>query len=123
MNFPSALFTNTHTTITAPEGDTMTSGNLVSPQPVGQLLAMELAVRGWTQARFAAILGRPAQFVNEVITGRKAITRASATQIAAALGTSPEMWLRAQDAFHLWQLAHDEATQQALAEVRRRARS
>ncbi len=96
------------------------SGN-AGPQPAGRLLAAELRVRGWTQGRFAKILARPAQFVSEVITGKKEITRESATQIGAALGTSPERWLRAQDAFHLWQLAQNESARAALAEIRRRA--
>ncbi len=59
--------------------------------PAGEFLADELDARGWTQAEFAAILDRPAQFVSEIISGKKEITRESAAQIGAALGTSAEM--------------------------------
>ncbi|WP_308470996.1 helix-turn-helix transcriptional regulator [Rathayibacter tritici] len=65
--------------------------------PRGGFLADELEARGWTQAEFAEILGRPPQFVSEIIAGKKEITRESAAQLGAALGTSPEMWLELQD--------------------------
>lgn len=90
--------------------------------PVGEMLADELDERGWTQAEFAEVLGRPAQFVSEIISGKKEITRESATQIAAALGTSPEMWLKMQDRYYLWRQAQDEHAQEQLNDVRLRAR-
>jgi HTH-type transcriptional regulator/antitoxin HigA len=90
--------------------------------PPGELLADELEARGWTQAEFAAILGRPAQFVSEIISGKKEITRESAAQIGAALGTSAEMWLSLQDKYFLWKQSRNRKTQGELDEVRRRAR-
>ena len=81
--------------------------------PAGEFLADELDARGWTQAEFAAILDRPAQFVSEIISGKKEITRESAAQIGAALGTSAEMWLSLQDQYK---------SQSDLDDVRRRAR-
>ncbi len=91
-------------------------------QSPGKLLAQELDSRGWTQAEFAAVVGRPTQFVSEIVTGKKEITRESAAQLGAALGTYPEFWLRLQDRYLLRQQAKDTSTQQALSEVRRRAR-
>jgi HTH-type transcriptional regulator / antitoxin HigA len=90
--------------------------------PAGEHLADELAARGWTQAEFAEILGRPAQFVSEITSGKKEITRESAAQIGAALGTSAEMWLNLQDSYYLWKQSRDQASQDALGEVRLRAR-
>jgi len=69
--------------------------------PAGEHLADELDARGWTQAEFAEILGRPAQFVSEIISGKKEITREAAAQIGAALGTRAEMWLNLQDTYFL----------------------
>lgn len=89
--------------------------------PAGELLAEELEARGWTQTDFAEILGRPVQFVSEVIAGKKEITRESAMQIGAALGTSAQMWLNLQDAFHLWEQSRDEVAVTKLDEVRTRA--
>ena len=90
--------------------------------PAGDFLADELDARGWTQAEFADILGRPAQFVSEIISGKKEITRESAAQIGAALGTSAQMWLNLQDSYFLWKQDHNPATQEELSEVRLRAR-
>jgi HTH-type transcriptional regulator/antitoxin HigA len=90
--------------------------------PAGEYLAEELEERGWTQAEFAEILGRPPQFVSEIISGKKEITRESAAQIGAALGTSAEMWLNLQDSYHLWRYQQNERTQADLEDVRLRAR-
>ncbi|MCI9890158.1 HigA family addiction module antidote protein [Micrococcales bacterium 31B] len=90
--------------------------------PVGEHLADELQARGWTQADFAEILGRPAQFVSEIISGKKEITRESAAQIAAALGTSAEFWLKLQDTYLLWRQAQDSRTRESLDAVKTRAR-
>jgi HTH-type transcriptional regulator/antitoxin HigA len=95
---------------------------LVEAFPAGEFLAEELEARGWTQAEFAAILGRPAQFVSEIISGKKEITRESAAQIGAALGTSAEMWLSLQDRYFLWKQNQDAKAQSDLDDVRRRAR-
>jgi HTH-type transcriptional regulator/antitoxin HigA len=90
--------------------------------PVGEHLLEELELRGWTQAEFAEILGRPAQVISEIVSGKKEITRESAAQIAAALGTSPEYWLNYQDQYHLWRQALDEETRRQLEDVKLRAR-
>ena len=90
--------------------------------PPGEYLADELAERGWTIAEFAAILGRPAQAVSEIINGHKEITPATAVEIAAATGTAPETWLRLQDTYRLWNLSQDPPSQSKSAEVTRRAR-
>lgn len=90
--------------------------------PVGEMLADEIEARGWSQADFAEILGRPAQFVSEIVSGKKEITRESAMQIGAALGTSPEMWLEMQDRYYLWRQSKDERSQGVLRDVRLRAR-
>ncbi len=90
--------------------------------PAGEHLADELDARGWTQADFADVLGRPAQFVSEIISGKKEITRESAAQIAAALGTSTEFWLNLQDSYLLWEQAQDSRIKENLDAVKTRAR-
>jgi len=89
---------------------------------VGELLDEELEARGWSQADFAAVLDRPTQFVSEIVTGKKEITRESAAQIGAALSQSPEYWLKLQDQYLLAEQAKNVATQRKLKDVRRRAR-
>jgi HTH-type transcriptional regulator / antitoxin HigA len=89
--------------------------------PVGEHLAEELDARGWPQADFAEVLGRPVQFVSEIISGKKEITRESAAQIAAALGTSAEFWLNLQDSYLLWKQSQDAQTRENLDAVKTRA--
>lgn len=90
--------------------------------PAGEHLLEELDERGWTQAEFAEILGRPPQVISEIVSGRKEITRESAAQIAAALGTSAQFWLKLQDQYHLWRQAQDTSNRKQLDDVRLRAR-
>jgi HTH-type transcriptional regulator/antitoxin HigA len=94
----------------------------IDQTPVGELLAEELGARGWSQADFAAVLDRPTQFVSEIVTGKKEITRESAAQIGAALAQSPEYWLKLQDQHLLAEQAKNATTQANLDDVRRRAR-
>lgn len=94
---------------------------LAEAAPVGEHLADELEAREMTQAEFAAILGRPAQFVSELIVGKKELMRESAAQIGAALGTSAEFWLNLQDSYLLWRQSQNQDAQRALDAVRVRA--
>jgi len=90
--------------------------------PPGEYLADELEARAWSQADFAEIIGRPVQFVSEIINGKKEITAESATQIEAALGTSAETWLSLQARFRLWQLSQDADQASGAYRVTARAR-
>lgn len=90
--------------------------------PAGEHLVEELDARGWTQAEFAEILGRPPQVISEIVSGKKEITRESAAQIAAALDMSPQYWLNYQDQYHLWRQAQNASTRKQLDDVRLRAR-
>ena len=67
----------------------------------GEILRDEIEARGWNQTTFAKILGRPYQVVNGIMTGRRELTPETALQIAAALGTSPEMWIRMEAEYRL----------------------
>ena len=69
--------------------------------PPGEFLDDELAARGWTQTEFAEIIRRPTRVVNEVIAGRRRITPETARDIAAALGTSAELWMNLESAYQL----------------------
>ena len=100
----------------------MATQPLAEAFPVGDFLAEELEERGWSEADFAAIMGRSTRFVEELISGERELTRESAELVGAALGTSAELWLNLQDTFLAWRRSHDEKTQASLAAVRERAR-
>jgi len=67
----------------------------------GEYLNDELQARGWSQVDFADIIGRPAPVVNQIIAGKRSITPEIAKLIAAALGTSPMVWLNLEAAYRL----------------------
>jgi HTH-type transcriptional regulator/antitoxin HigA len=67
----------------------------------GDRLQRELTARGWTQRDLAEIMGRPVQTVNEIVKGGKQITAETATQLAEAFGTSPDLWLNLEWAYRL----------------------
>ena len=70
--------------------------------PPGEYLRDELAARGWTQAQFARIISRPLQVVNGIINGKNSITAQTAKEIAAALGTSADLWMNLQGSYDLF---------------------
>jgi HTH-type transcriptional regulator/antitoxin HigA len=87
--------------------------------PPGEFLREELSERGWSEAEFADILGRPVQAVSEILNGKKEITPETAVAIGAALGTSAELWLNLQSAYRLHSLRKQAS---GISDVARRAR-
>ena len=63
------------------------------PIPPGEILEEEIAARGMTQKELAARLGRPAQAINEIIRGKKAITPETAIGLEKALGIDAWFWM------------------------------
>lgn len=71
----------------------------------GELLREELEARGWSQAEFAEIIGRPVRTINEIIAGKRGISPQTAKAFAAAFGTSPQFWMNLDAAYQLHQEA------------------
>jgi HTH-type transcriptional regulator / antitoxin HigA len=69
--------------------------------PPGEYLKDELEARGWTQTEFAKIIGRPTRVVNEIIATKRGVTPETAIELAAALGTSAQLWLNLESAYQL----------------------
>jgi HTH-type transcriptional regulator / antitoxin HigA len=69
--------------------------------PPGVILKEELEARGWAQVELAEIMGRPTKAINEIITGKKAITPETAVQLAEALGTSAALWMNLETQYQL----------------------
>ena len=69
--------------------------------PPGELLRDELEARGWTQTEFAEIIGRPPRVVNEIISGKRSVTPETARELAAAFGTSAQLWMNLESAYQL----------------------
>ena len=74
------------------------------PNPIhpGQMLRDEFLVPSQTSQRaFAQRLGWTVAKLNELVNGKRGVTADSALDLAAALGTSPELWLNLQMLFDL----------------------
>ena len=69
--------------------------------PPGYFIRKELKARGWTQGDLATIMDRPLQCVNEIVAGKKKITAKTAVGLAAAFGTSAELWMGLENAYRL----------------------
>src|SRR5690606_18219877 len=76
----------------------------------------ELEARGWTQVELAEILGRPQRLVSELISAKRAISPETARGLAAAFGTSADLWMNLESQ---WQLSKTKTPDD---EVARRSR-
>jgi|GEM_PF-194973 len=83
---------------------TLTPARLIPP---GRLIRRELEERGWTQKELAEIVDRPVQAIAEILQGHKQITPETAQELAAALGTSAEVWMNLETAYRLALAARD----------------
>ena len=70
--------------------------------PPGEYLVEEIEARGLTQKELARKMGRPANAINEIIKGKKAITAETALQLEAAMPEiSARFWLNLETDFQL----------------------
>ncbi|MFO7696226.1 MAG: HigA family addiction module antitoxin [Anaerolineae bacterium] len=67
----------------------------------GEYIRDELEARGWTQDVLATIIDRSPRLVNEIITGRRAITPETAQVLSEAFGTSAQVWMNLESAYRL----------------------
>lgn len=93
----------------------MATNTVAEVFPPGEFIKEELDARGWTQGDLAAIIDRPLQAVNEVISGKRAITPDTAKALSEAFGTSAQLWMNLDSA---WRLSR---TQTNNADISRRA--
>lgn len=71
------------------------------PAP-GRIIRRELEARGWTQKDLAEIMDRPEQTISQIVNARKRITPKTALQLAAAFGTSADLWLGLEKDYQLY---------------------
>ena len=73
------------------------------PTHPGELLREEtLPAAGLTQSEFASRLGVSRRTVSEVIHERRAVNPDLAHRLARVFNTTPEFWLRLQEAVDIW---------------------
>ena len=69
----------------------------------GQIIARDLADMGVSARRFALNIGVTPATVSRLLAGKTALTAPLAIRVAAAMGSTPEFWLRLQSAYDLRQ--------------------
>lgn len=70
----------------------------------GEIIARDLADMNISARRFALNIGVTPATISRFLSGKTALTPSLAIRIAAALGSTPEFWLRLQTAYDLRQL-------------------
>jgi len=68
----------------------------------GAVLKEELEARRLSATAFGLQLRVPPQRIQEIVSGRRAITPETALRIGRALGTGARLWLAMQQAYDLW---------------------
>lgn len=86
--------------------------------PPGRILRRELEARGWTQKDLAEIIKRSEKTISQIVNGHKQITPETALELAAAFGTSPELWSNLEANYRLHQAQKEHTTN----DIERRAR-
>src|SRR2546422_11727937 len=82
--------------------DNMTRGKRRPTHPGALLRDIVMHEIGMSQAEFAKRLGVSRRTINELLLERRPVTVDTAHRLARALNTSPEVWLRMQQAVDIW---------------------
>ena len=72
---------------------------------------------GWTQGEFATRLMVSRQTVSYLLHEKKSVTAEMAVGILRAVGGSPEIWLRMQEALDIWEVEMKFKNNPAIAPV------
>ena len=77
---------------------------MYNPCHPGEILREEtLKALNMTVTEFAKKLGVSRQAISEIINEKRGISPAMALRLSKALGTSPDIWLKMQVSYDLWQ--------------------
>ncbi len=93
----------------------------IAPIHPGEILLVEfLKPLGLSQNRLGRDLGIPAQRVNEIIRGKRAITVDTALRLAKYFDTTPQFWLNLQSHYDLEMAEETRLVERINREVRDR---
>ncbi|RJQ41971.1 MAG: addiction module antidote protein, HigA family [Anaerolineaceae bacterium] len=87
------------------------SSAFVPLHPGEVLLEEYLKPLGLSQTQLALNMRVPAQRINEIVNGKRAITPETAVRLALVIGTTPEFWLSLQDDYDLQVIKADRGSQ------------
>lgn len=77
--------------------------DMFNPPHPGEILLEEyIKALSFTVSAFALKIGTSRKNLSEIVNGKVGISPEMALKLAKALGTSPEIWLRLQLKYDLW---------------------
>jgi HTH-type transcriptional regulator/antitoxin HigA len=76
--------------------------NLAEAFPPGEFIKEELEARGWTQEDLAEIMGRQSSVISGLINGKRVVSSDIASDLAAAFGTTAQLWMNIETAHQLF---------------------
>lgn len=76
--------------------------NIAEAFPPGEFIKEELDARGWTQEDLAEIMGRQSSVISGLVNGKKPISSSIASELAAAFGTTAQLWMNLESAYQLF---------------------
>jgi HTH-type transcriptional regulator/antitoxin HigA len=76
--------------------------NVAEAFPPGEFIKEELEARGWTQEDLAEIMGRQSSVISGLINGKRVVSPDIASDLAAAFGTSAQLWMNIETAHQLF---------------------
>ena len=86
------------------------------PVSPGSILKDEIEFLGITQKELANRMGRPAQAINEIINGKKAVTPQTAIELEKVLGIKAHVWVNLEAGYRL-ALARNELATRETTEI------
>ena len=92
--------------------------SVVATHP-GNVLKSELQARGITQKDFAKTLGMPAPNLNELIKGKRNITKDIAIKLEGALGIPFQTWMNLQTRYYYVSKRRQELSEEDAVAVER----
>ncbi|MGA8573140.1 MAG: HigA family addiction module antitoxin [Desulfobaccales bacterium] len=93
----------------------------IPPVHPGEILLEEFLIPlGISQNKAGRDLGVPAQRINDIIRGKRAITVDTALRLARYFGTTPQFWLNLQSHYDLEMAGETHLLERINQEVRRR---
>ncbi len=98
----------------------MTDKKLTPVYPGEILLEEYLKPLGISQNRLGRDLGVPAQRINEIVRGQRAITVDTALRLARYFKTTPQSWLNLQAHYDLEMAQETRLVERVIREVRER---
>lgn len=89
------------------------------PASPGEMLVEEfLTPMGLTQGALAEAMGVPRKLVNELCSGRRAVTAETALMLARVFGNSADFWLNTQRRTDLWEALHTPRRRERIARAK-----